>query len=146
MERRTFDDITVVNQLGMLDFIVTSFDGSSKALHIQGDRGYPHLYRVELKFIGVMYLAITPYFDDWFDFRLATPQEASEIPQDLEGADQLTLYCIEEDVGMPPLPRKAQKFYIFAYSVEVIVYLKGGGFEELLGLGSPQGHDTTQMP
>lgn len=132
MQKKIFTDIDIANQITGQYYVIETIDDEGTLLII-GDDGWREHFRIEIRFLLAEYIGCLTIFSNEFIFRLATEQEAIPIREYIEGTEtrKVPVYCIERGIsfafpvsGGPPRERKALKFFIAAWSVEIIVYAK----------------------
>ncbi len=124
MREIKLNNINDINGLGMYDFFVKDLNGQDDQMVIVGDRGYPHLFRVEILCIDVGYIACIPYFQGWdYVFRNATSEEVEEI-QWYADNDTLSVYCIEERAvsEMSTGQQKRRRFFVACKQMLITLY------------------------
>ena len=128
-------NIRDVNALGMFYFHLKAFEQGDniQILLITGDRGFPKAYAVEIRFFSIAYIGCPTYFEEEFEWRMATEEEAATIQVYAEMLPDARVYCLEERlpewIQRPPL-----KYFLAAASVEITL-LYPDNLEELHSWG-----------
>lgn len=123
-------NIRDVNELGMFYFHMKAIEqgDNTPILLITGDRAFPRAYAVEIRFLSIAYIGCPTYFEEDFEWRMATEEEAAEI-QVYSWLPGVRIYCLEERlperIKKPPL-----KYFLAAANVEITL-LYADELEEL---------------
>lgn len=138
---RKSSNITDVNALGMYDFRMGEIENDPiypyPTLRMYGHRGYAG-YLVDIRFLETVYIACSPSFDYIFTWRMATEEEAKKMYV-IADENQAKVYCIEEDISLyrTPLERKARKFFIVAWGLEITLKYDEGLEDKVANWGQP---------
>lgn len=124
-------NIVDVNELGMFYFRLKAFEQGDniQILLITGDRAFPKAYAVEIRFYSIAYIGCPTYFEEEFEWRMATEEEAAEIQVYAEMLPEAGIYCLEE--RLPQWIKRPPRKYFFAAASIEITLLYADELEEL---------------